>query len=210
MTAVTSDSRTRILHAAERLFAERGVENVSLREIGERAGQRNNSAVQYHFGDTSGLIQSLYDLRLVPLNEKRLAMLAEVTDPDAEELARIYVLPLAEAVVLSEGSWAYARFLDRYLGRGREFEPFDDRHGEGSRLVVAQMAELMRGLGTAVCDERLRMIQVLQIRTLADLEHRLEHRLVDTAGATLTVQALIETVTIMLRAGTEISDPPGR
>jgi len=210
MAAVTSDSRTRILHAAERLFAERGVGNVSLREIGERAGQRNNSAVQYHFGDQSGLIQSLYDLRLVPLNEKRLAMLSEVTDPDVEDLARIYVLPLAEAVTLSGGSWAYARFLDRYLARGREFEPFDDRHGEGSRQVTARMAEEMAGLGAAVCEERLRMIQVLQIRTLADLEHRLEHDLVDAEGAALTVECLIEAVTVLLRADTQVSGAPAR
>jgi AcrR family transcriptional regulator len=198
----TSDARTRILLAAERLFAERGVDNVSLREIAEHAGQRNNSAVQYHFGDRRGLIQALYDLRLVPLNEARLTLLSQAPDPDAVTLARIYVEPLAEAVIESRGTWAYARFLDRYLGRGREFEPFDDRHSEGSREVTARMAAHMAPLGAALREERLRMIQVLQIRTLADLEHRLEHELVDAEGARLTVQALIEGVSLLLRAET--------
>jgi AcrR family transcriptional regulator len=35
-------TRERLLVTAERLFAERGVAGVSLREIGAAAGQRNN------------------------------------------------------------------------------------------------------------------------------------------------------------------------
>lgn len=44
------------------------------------------------------------------------------------------------------------------------------------------------------------MIQTLQISTLADLEHRIEHGLADPAAARLTVDALIEAVTVLLTA----------
>ncbi|WP_240938125.1 TetR/AcrR family transcriptional regulator [Nocardioides sp. JQ2195] len=201
---MATDVRTKMLIAAERLFAERGVDNVSLREIGEQAGQRNNSAVQYHFGNKQGLIQALYDLRLVPLNRARHAMLEQTPDPSLPDLARIYVIPMSDAVIDSRGSWAYARFLDRYLGRGREFEPFDDQHGSGSREVARLMSAQLTGLGTAVRDERLRMIQVLTIRTLADLEHRLEHGLADDDDATLTVAALVEAVSLLLDSPTSV------
>ena len=45
----------RMIVVAERLFAERGIEAVSLREVGAACGLRNNSAAQYHFGSRTGL-----------------------------------------------------------------------------------------------------------------------------------------------------------
>ena len=57
------DARLRMLVAAERLFAERGIGAVSLREIGAAAGQRNNSAAQYHFGTRQNLVAAILDLR---------------------------------------------------------------------------------------------------------------------------------------------------
>ncbi|MFC0863169.1 TetR/AcrR family transcriptional regulator [Sphaerimonospora cavernae] len=202
---MSDEARRKILLAAERLFAERGVEHVSLRQIGEQAGQKNNSAVQYHFGDKSGLIQALYDLRLLPLNAERHRMLAELDHPSMADLAGAYVLPLARSVIASNGRSCYARFLDRYLGRGRDFEPFDDRHGSGSREVMRQMSALMSGLSPEVREERLRMLQVLTIRTLADLEHRLETGQADPDAAELTVATLVEAVGVLLGAPTAVA-----
>src|SRR5271156_3483901 len=54
-----SDVPAQLLDAAEGLFAERGIEAVSLREIAAEAGQKNNSAVIYHFGDKRGLLDAL-------------------------------------------------------------------------------------------------------------------------------------------------------
>src|SRR4051794_8680724 len=68
-------ARVLILRAAERLFAERGIEHVSLREIGVAAGQRNNSAVQYHFGTREELVRALYEDRLAPLDRRRRELL---------------------------------------------------------------------------------------------------------------------------------------
>ena len=186
--------------AAERLFAEHGVEHVSLRQIGERAQQKNNSAVQYHFGDKRGLIQALYDLRLVPLNVERHRLLEDLVDPCATDLAAVYILPLSDAILAADGSSYYARFLDRYLGRGRDFEAFDDRHGSGSREVVRRMSDLMADLDPTVRQERLRQIQTLTIRTMADLEHRIETGQVDAHGCELTITSLIEAVALLIDA----------
>ncbi len=44
------------MSAAEKLFAARGVDRVSLREINRASGARNAVALQYHFGDRDGIV----------------------------------------------------------------------------------------------------------------------------------------------------------
>jgi hypothetical protein len=49
-------TKERLLRTAERLFALRGIDAVSMRSICAEAGQRNNTALQYHFGDKQNLV----------------------------------------------------------------------------------------------------------------------------------------------------------
>jgi AcrR family transcriptional regulator len=60
-----------MIRVAERLMAEHGVEAVDLKEIQLRAGQRNRSAVNYHFGDRAGLVAAIIDKHRVAMNEQR-------------------------------------------------------------------------------------------------------------------------------------------
>ena len=56
-----SDHSTKelLLDAAERLFARDGVHAARIREINELAGQRNPSALHYHFGTRMGLVEAI-------------------------------------------------------------------------------------------------------------------------------------------------------
>ena len=71
MSVIAPSTKEQIVLAAEALFAERGVEGVSLRQIGAAAGNGNNSAVQYHFGTKDRLVQSVFEYRLPRLRERR-------------------------------------------------------------------------------------------------------------------------------------------
>jgi AcrR family transcriptional regulator len=73
-------TRHRIIDAAERLFVERGVDAVPLREIGDAAGQRNVAAINYHFGGRDGLVRAIFDDRLATLIPRQRAMLDEVLE----------------------------------------------------------------------------------------------------------------------------------
>lgn len=75
-TAARASAREALLDAAERLFAEHGVAETSLRAITAAAGA-NVAAVNYYFGSREGLIEQLLARRLEPLNEVRLRMLEE-------------------------------------------------------------------------------------------------------------------------------------
>ncbi len=98
---------------AERMFAERGVEAVSLRDVNTAAGQRNHSAAQYHFGDRAGLIAAVYESRMSVVNERRVRMLQELDasgrDDDLAALVEVLVVPMVEVVAETAG-W-YGRFV---------------------------------------------------------------------------------------------------
>jgi AcrR family transcriptional regulator len=70
-------TKTKIIETAERLFAEKGINNVSTREIAREAGQKNHSALHYHFGDKESLLDALLDYRLIPLDNRRKILLDE-------------------------------------------------------------------------------------------------------------------------------------
>lgn len=74
-------TRERILEAAEILFAERGFDGVSLRDI-TAAALANVAAVNYHFGTKEALMDQILLRYLVPLNQERLELLAEVEKKD--------------------------------------------------------------------------------------------------------------------------------
>lgn len=71
-------TKNRIKVAAQRLFAVRGVDGVSVQEIVTAAGQRNNGSVHYHFGGKDALVRELVADGARTINETRLRMLADL------------------------------------------------------------------------------------------------------------------------------------
>jgi AcrR family transcriptional regulator len=68
-------TKQRILVAAERLFASRGVESSSLKMVTE-AAQVNLAAVNYHFGSKQELVYAVFDDLADRISRRRLALLA--------------------------------------------------------------------------------------------------------------------------------------
>jgi AcrR family transcriptional regulator len=67
-----------LMLAAEKLIAARGIENVSIREIVKTAGQKNESALQYHFGNFRGLVSAIRKKRDKEIHAKRAVLLDEL------------------------------------------------------------------------------------------------------------------------------------
>ncbi|MDP3851577.1 MAG: TetR/AcrR family transcriptional regulator [Luteolibacter sp.] len=102
-----SGPKRRLLDVAEALFAERGFEAVSVRDITNRA-KANVAAVNYHFGSREQLIALVIIRHLSPLTEERMARLETVEKkwagkaPPLEEIIDAMVRPLLGAVRKSE------------------------------------------------------------------------------------------------------------
>jgi AcrR family transcriptional regulator len=75
----SDQTRTAILAAAERLYAERGFGDVTLRDIVAEANV-NLAAVNYHFGSKDELIAELFVTRSLALNRERLRELRAAED----------------------------------------------------------------------------------------------------------------------------------
>jgi len=115
-------TRARIVAAAERLFAERGIDATSLAEISKAASQRNRSAVQYHFGGKEGVIHAVLDKHTPGIELRRHAMLDEIEaagPPQLRELAQALVLPVAEKLDDPDGGRPFLRVNAQLIGHPR-------------------------------------------------------------------------------------------
>jgi AcrR family transcriptional regulator len=114
-------TRERLLDAAERLWGDRGLEGVSLQEIRLAAGQRNSSALQFHFGDRDGLRLALAQRhipRLAAMQQELYQRLVERgRENDLAGLVEVLVRPIAEYVRRGPSERAWLKIAAADLGR---------------------------------------------------------------------------------------------
>lgn len=108
-------NKARILRAAEQLFAERGIEAVSLRAVMAAAGT-NVAAVHYHFGSKAALVEALITGRSAEISARRAVLLDELESADTftpRQLADAFVAPVVETVESGGESWV--RFISTLI-----------------------------------------------------------------------------------------------
>jgi AcrR family transcriptional regulator len=109
-------AREVILETAERLFAEQGIEAVSLRTINTEAGY-SVAALHYHFKTREKLIAALIDLRQGPILTRRKTMLKALQTsprPSVRDIVAALVMPLAEPILAdSDGGLRTLKFFFR-------------------------------------------------------------------------------------------------
>jgi len=110
-------TRERLLDAAEALFADRGYNAVSMREIAAHA-RVNLAAVGYHFGSKKNLFVESLTRQMRPLNTVRLAALdaleARATPPSLAEVLDTFSRVMVDAAVSDHET---GRRLHRNLSR---------------------------------------------------------------------------------------------
>jgi AcrR family transcriptional regulator len=119
------DTRAELLSAAEALFAEKGIDAVSLREINRSAGQRNASALQYHFATRDGLLQAILDKHKQSIEIARHALLDQYESrgtADLRDLVGAFVLPLASKLTDRNGGPDYLQIAAELVNRP-DFDP---------------------------------------------------------------------------------------
>jgi len=94
-TAEARETHERILDAAQKLFAKKGLDATSVRDITTEA-DCNVAAVNYHFGGKDNLYVESFRAMLEPLRDQRMAMMEELMQRDPVPTLEGYLAGFAE------------------------------------------------------------------------------------------------------------------
>ena len=164
----TRETREAILCAAEQLFATRGIDDVSLSEITRAAGQKNRSALAYHFGSREALLQAVLERHAPAIIVERERMLA-TSAGTLREVVKALVLPLAAKLEGSDGGIAYLRITSQMFA-SKQLHLFRLRAGNLRRddLLMSALEPLTPLLQPAQARLRMQLVGSFLFHALAD------------------------------------------
>lgn len=145
----SASTKERILTAAEALFAQRGFEGASLRQLTAAAGV-NLAAVNYHFGSKDHLVEQVFKRRLDQLNARRLAALKQISSQPETTLEDVLAAFIRPALDLSHdgGGGLFMRVLARaFAEHDDDLRKFlSENYGHVMRQFTGEFARLLPDL----------------------------------------------------------------
>ncbi|KQT33476.1 hypothetical protein ASG29_05365 [Sphingomonas sp. Leaf412] len=162
-------TRNELKRAARRLFAERGIAAVGMREVVEAAGQRNAAAVHYYFGSKDDLLRELLIDGADLIDARRRAMFdaAEADGPPSlRDVVRANVLPCLDLGGDTGEAETYFRFIVNVQNERRAlFHDAVSDHSPGYARYRAHVQRLLAPLSAATINQRL-LFAALSLQTL--------------------------------------------
>lgn len=153
-------TRNELKRAARRLFAERGIAAVGMRDILDAAGQRNAAAVHYYFGGKDDLLRELVADGARAIDARRQAMLdaaeAQPGGATLDDVVRAMLLPNIDIPGETDGARTYLRFIGNLQAERRAL--FQEAAGGESRAYgrcLDHVRRLLSDRPTAAINQRL-------------------------------------------------------
>lgn len=153
-------TRNELKRAARRLFAERGIAAVGMREVVEAAGQRNAAAVHYYFGSKDDLLRELLIDGADQIDAGRAALIdaaeAKGHAMTLRDLVAATILPGLELSPATGESETYFRFIVNVQNERRElFRATVPEHSESYRRYMEHVHRLLAPLSMALVKQRI-------------------------------------------------------
>ena len=108
----SESSREKLIASAERLFADRGFDGVSVRDIANAAGV-NSALVGYYFRGKEGLLSEVYTRHCEPMKRERARLLEEYSKaakgPTLEQVIEAFVRPSLQVTTDKSGRTDFTR-----------------------------------------------------------------------------------------------------
>ena len=184
------------------MFAERGVYQATMREITTAAGQRNSSALAYHFGSREGVLWAILAAHNRAVDAERAGYIdGGLASLSSRELVAALVLPYSAELATEDG-----RNYVRVVAQLTEMFPAW-RDGPLSPPALRQiLAELeSRAGGTSASARRERVVHAVLLLTAAMAERA---RVPGGAGERGGEPAFLANLTDMLTGAIEAPTGP--
>ena len=194
-----SGTRQLMLETAERLFAQEGLDSVPLHRIVQDSGQRNRSALHYHFGTRPELVAHVVNMRMPVVNALRHQALDAIEAQPGGFDVRDVMLASASALaqVMDNEPWGrdYARIISQanFNPAACRYDLIPPESTSSLQRVRGLIAQLLPQVPTRILDERLLWTEDSMVMTLGRLARsggaaagtNVLHNLVDHCSAAL-------------------------
>lgn len=175
-TASSAATASRLLDVAERLFAEHGIEAVSIRQIVLASGQGNLSAAHYHFGSREVLTRKLLERRMEVVDcmrHEQLDRLLAEGPPDLHRLLGASIETLADVVKQMPWGSDYVQVIAQALfnPRMKLMAQIDPLAISGLSRMVELARALLAELPREVFDARMSIVQHETVYTFSRWLH---------------------------------------
>ena len=169
------ETRERLLRAAERLFADRGFKDVTVRDIC-RTARANVASVNYHFGDKLGLYREVLQSAIDRMRATNEAARAAGAGQTAEEQLRRYITIFLSRL-LASGNDTVHKLVTRELNDPTP--ALDDLIEQGIKPRIEFLSALVADImGCEPTDRRvLRCVASIQTQSLAYIPNAIGERL---------------------------------
>lgn len=163
-----------LLKTAERLIAVHGLGAVSTRMIAREAGQKNHSALHYHFRNKEGLIEAILDYRITPVNmerQRRMQRLQKQGRPiRVEQLVEVFIGPFAEELLKPAEDTAYISMLAQLYATqsGRDLYAKNRDRARALHDITSQLIKILHPVPVAVIHLRLQLLGRQTITSIAE------------------------------------------
>ena len=177
--AVKRSAQENIVLTAERLFAEQGIDGVSLRQINSAAGLKNNAATHYHFGGKEGLTRAIVEYRAEGINQRRQQLLdglgVSAGQDSLRGLVQALVLPMAEHLISNPDGSFYFRFVIQAVDNS--FSGAKDKimhwHGGHYDQIRRRLRALLDDLPDEIFTQRFGLMLTLVVNSIAAWEREI-------------------------------------
>lgn len=173
--ARSASTRELFICAAQRLYADRSIDSVSLSEITVTAEQKNRNALQYHFGSRDGLLRAILQRHaqcVQLLRQQYFSQIKKSQWSDAEASARMFIMPLAEYVHDNPEGIHYVKILSQLAALNSDLVNPATR-SKVEREDQAELDTLMRKafshLSPTEARQRLFLVISITFHSIADI-----------------------------------------